>query len=205
MPQPEIDLNACIAGDREAWDAFVERYSGVIYAAVHRTMRAGARRSRTSIEDPVQDVFVRLIRNDYRLLRSYDPQRSALATWLTLIARSVAIDHLRKKRLAAGPLPDLEPIDDGASRPPDPSAPEPPLHVLSRRQALVLRMLFDEDLSVPEVAARLGVDEQTVRSTKHKALTRLRARMVPPDKPLPGDAAPPDPVQPHGTDRHGTL
>jgi DNA-directed RNA polymerase specialized sigma24 family protein len=38
----------------------------------------------------------------------------------------------------------------------------------------VLRLLFDEQKSVAEAARFLGVDEQTVRSAKHKALSRLR-------------------------------
>jgi RNA polymerase sigma-70 factor (ECF subfamily) len=48
------------------------------------------------------------------------------------------------------------------------------MHLLTDRQRLVLQMLFDDDLTVEQVARRMGVDEQTVRSTKHKALTRLR-------------------------------
>jgi len=38
----------------------------------------------------------------------------------------------------------------------------------------VLRLLFDEEMSVSEAAAVLGVDAQTVRSTKHKAIRKLR-------------------------------
>ena len=38
-------------------------------------------------------------------------------------------------------------------------------------------MLFDEDMSVEQAAARLNVDPQTIRSEKHKALTRLREAM----------------------------
>ena len=32
----DVDLNACIAGDKEAWDTFVDRWVGVIHAAVWR-------------------------------------------------------------------------------------------------------------------------------------------------------------------------
>ena len=49
-----------------------------------------------------------------------------------------------------------------------------PWHLLTARQRLVLRMLFDQRMTVCRAAALLGVDEQTVRSTKHKALSRLR-------------------------------
>ena len=57
------------------------------------------------------------------------------------------------------------------------AGPEIPLHVLSARQRLVMTLLFDEQLSVAEAAGLIGVDEQTIRSTKHKALTRLREHL----------------------------
>ncbi len=41
-----------------------------------------------------------------------------------------------------------------------------------------MTLLFDEQLSVAEAAAFIGVDEQTIRSTKHKALTRLREKLT---------------------------
>ena len=39
-------------------------------------------------------------------------------------------------------------------------------------------MLFEEDMTVAQAAALIGVDEQTIRSTKHKGLTRLREHMA---------------------------
>lgn len=171
----DVDLNACIQGRKHAWDRFVERYSGVIYAAVTRVMdRRGPGRGREDIEDAVQAVFIRLIRDDYRILRGYDPERAALSTWLTVIARNVAIDHLRRRRLDAVPL-EAHDLPAGTPAVDREAEAEPvPLQILTSRQRLVLRLLFDDDLSVAEAARVLDVDEQTVRSTKHKALTRLR-------------------------------
>ncbi len=171
-----VDLDACINGDKHAWDAFVDRWAGVIHAAVQRAFHGGrGAAARAEVEDTVQDVFMRLIKDDCRLLRSYDASRASLSTWLTLVARSTAIDRLRRKR----PPPTL-PLEAGdAPQTPASSAggPEIPLHLLSARQRLVLTLLFDEQLSVAEAAGFIGVDEQTIRSTKHKALTRLREHL----------------------------
>ena len=76
------------------------------------------------------------------------------------------------------------------SREPPASALSVPMHVLTARQRLVLRLLFDESRTVAEAARFLDVDEQTVRSTKHKALSRLRAEMDPSSAPIGGDAGP---------------
>jgi RNA polymerase sigma-70 factor (ECF subfamily) len=176
----DVDLDGCIRGDKQAWDAFVDRCSGVIYAAARRTIgsRPGGGES-VELDDTVQDVYIRLVKDDCRLLRSYDPSRAGLSTWLTLVTRSVAIDRLRKRRLDTVPI---DPRLDGQMPGNAPGAgrefPETPLHVLSPRQRLVLTMLFDRDMTVIEAAAALEVDEQTVRSTKHKALSRLRQAMA---------------------------
>ncbi|MHC5022689.1 MAG: RNA polymerase sigma factor [Planctomycetota bacterium] len=170
----DVDLNACIGGRKAAWDTFVDQCSPVIYAAVRRTLGG---RAATETDDVVQNVFMRLVRNDFALLKSYDPSRAALSTWLTLVARSVAIDAARRKRLDVVGL-------DTAPAPPAPPPPRPaaepdalPLDRLTGRQRLVLRLLFAEQMTVPQAATVLGVDEQTIRSTKHKALTRLREHL----------------------------
>lgn len=168
----DVDLRACLQGNKEAWDAFVQRYAGVIYAAVgHVFGQWGAGVTGRTVQDIAQDVFVRLIKDDYRLLRKYEPGRASLETWLTLIARSVAIDCLRKRRLET---PGMELSEVPAAEPTAHGNPVP-LHLLTARQRLVLRLLFDEDRSVAEVAQMLNVEEQTIRSTKHKALSRLRS------------------------------
>jgi len=40
---------------------------------------------------------------------------------------------------------------------------------------LVLELLYRRELEVAEAAEMLGVDPQTVRSTHHKAMIKLRA------------------------------
>ena len=89
------------------------------------------------------------------------------------MARSTAVDALRRRRLRLvaleGPV-----LDRPAPADEPPAGPVIPPGLLTTRQALVLRLLFDEDWEVAEVARLLAVDEQTVRSTKHKALTALR-------------------------------
>ena len=46
---------------------------------------------------------------------------------------------------------------------------------LSGHQALVVELLYRRDLEVADAARIMDVDPQTVRSTHHKALTKLRA------------------------------
>jgi RNA polymerase sigma-70 factor (ECF subfamily) len=174
----DVDLNACVNGDKRAWDTFVDRFSGVIHAAVQRSCATTTRViDRDELHDIVQDVFVRMIRNDYRLLRKFDPERASLVTWLTVIARSVAIDHFRRRHQERLPLDQMaEPVADAqpASSTRGDTDNALPDHLLTDRQRLVLHLLFERDLGVEGIANVLGVDAQTVRSTKHKALNKLR-------------------------------
>ncbi len=155
----------------------VGRFGGVIFSAAAKTIRAHAGADGSAAaSDVTQDVFVKLLRDDYRLLRTYDPARASLATWLTVIARSTAIDHLRRRR--AGEVSLDEPATGEPPAAPEPSipaeAPSIPEGLLSPRQTLIMRMIYEDGLSVAETAKTLAITTQTVRSQRHKALAKLR-------------------------------
>ena len=76
---PDAVSDALLNGDGAAWGVFVRRYGRLIVAAVR-----GVAALPGDTEDLTQEVFVRLCKDDFRLLRSYDPTRAALSTWLTI-------------------------------------------------------------------------------------------------------------------------
>ena len=166
-------MKALSRGDARAWDRFVRRYARVVFAAVQNRLGHSARPD--EVDDVAQDVFLRLCKSDYRLLRTYDPKKAAISTWLTVIASSTAIDHLRRRKPPALDL-DAVPEDSLAEEPRLPVLVRIPDGLLSPRQALVLELLYRRDLEVADAAEIMGVDRQTVRSMHHKALAKLRAR-----------------------------
>lgn len=178
----DIDLNACTSGDGLEWDKFVSLSSPVILAAVRRT--AGNQlntRGLPEIDDLLQAVYLRLVKDDFKLLKSFDPERASMVTWLTIVSRSVTIDTLRKRRLATisfnDSVPahvDTEPSSSTSDAGRKDFSAIAPIHLLTERQRLVLAMLLEDDMTVSEVAQVLKINEQTVRSTKHKAIERLR-------------------------------
>jgi RNA polymerase sigma-70 factor (ECF subfamily) len=114
-----------------------------------------------------------LCKDGFRLLKTYDPSRAGLSTWLTIVARSTARDVLRRRHVPVTPIdavPEALLATPGA--PPDKL--RLPEGLLSPRQKLVLTMLYDQDMDVAEIAVALAVDPQTVRSTHHKAMLKLR-------------------------------
>lgn len=167
-------VDRLVTGDEGAWHAFVERYNRVIYGAIYKVLGARGVPSEDDAVDCAQDVFVRICKDEFRLLKRYDPARAAITTWLTVVATSTTKDFLRKRRAVNVPLDDM-PTEITAV---DPVMPVEKLKfpdgLLSPRQAMVLEMIFEQDLDVAEAAEILGIDPQTVRSTQHKALVKLR-------------------------------
>ncbi len=169
-----VDLMRLRSGDRAEWDRFVRRAGPVIFAAVlRRLVPAGAA---ADVQDVAQEVFARLCRRD-RPLAGYDPARASLSTFLTVLATSAAIDHLRRRR----PADPLESVPE--ERLAVPAAERPgririPPDLLTARQRLVMALLYDREMEVAEAAALLGVDPQTIRSTHPKAMGRLRAHFA---------------------------
>jgi len=164
------DLDELLRGEKEAWGRFVRRYAGLVVAAVRSVAREAG-----EVEDLTQEVFLRLCKDDFRLLRGYDPARAGLSTWITNVARSTARDAMRRYRPVSVPI---EAVPEGRLAI-DPIEPVPKLKLpealLSPRQRQILTMLYDRDMEVSEVATALGIDPQTVRSAHHKAMIKLRA------------------------------
>jgi RNA polymerase sigma-70 factor (ECF subfamily) len=164
------DLTALTRGNKAAWDGFVRRYAALVAAAVRSYAHDPG-----EVEDLAQEVFVRLCKDDFRLMKTYDPSRAGLSTWLTFVPRSPARDARRRRRIGQVPIED---VAEGVLAV-DPVEPADKLklpdELLSPRQKEILTMLYDRDMEVAEVAAALGVDPQTVRSMHHKAMLKLRA------------------------------
>ncbi|MGD9879866.1 MAG: RNA polymerase sigma factor [Reyranella sp.] len=169
----QIDLRALQAGDKRTWDAFVGASAPLINAVVRRSL-VSYRLSEEDVLDAAQDVYVRLCANGFRLLKTYDAERASLSTWLAVVSRSAAIDHARRRRQATQPLDEVPEarlaVEDRYVE-----KLKIPAGLLTERQILILKCLYDEERDVAEIAKLLNIDAQTVRSTHHKALVRLRA------------------------------
>jgi len=89
------DIARLLQGDKDEWDEFVDRFTPVIWAAVKGSIFAHAGSvNEEDVRELVQSVFVRLVAREFRLLRTYDPARASLVTWLTIVARSAALSML---------------------------------------------------------------------------------------------------------------
>ncbi len=79
---------AVLRGDLEAWHLFIEQKSGIIIAVLRRYLFD---------EDELRTVYVDVLTKLRRGQLATYAGRSALTTWLTLVSRGAAADHLRHR------------------------------------------------------------------------------------------------------------
>jgi RNA polymerase sigma-70 factor (ECF subfamily) len=136
---------------------------------------------RHKLEDrcTAEDVYQQVLLEAWQRSPSYDPARASLRTWLATIARSRAIDELRRRVPepydpdVAGRLTGGEADGDTIER----MAIEQLLEQLPPDEAHVVRLHFHLGLSQRQIAAHTGTPLGTVKSRTASALRRLRAML----------------------------
>jgi RNA polymerase sigma-70 factor (ECF subfamily) len=83
----ERAVAALVAGHKRSWDSFIDTTVPLVRTVVHRALAAP---DDAILADAVQNVFVQLRADDCRLLRTFDPARARLSTWLAVIAWSLS-------------------------------------------------------------------------------------------------------------------
>ncbi len=152
----------------EAYDA----YGGAVFGYLVQAIG-----DRPAAEDVQQQVFLEV----WQRGEGYDPQRAGLFTWIMTIARSRAIDHLRKR--IPEPHDPASPVALAEAAEEEPDSPEQlaerwRVAALLRRippeEAELLKMRFYGELSQREIAEQTGMPLGTVKMKMVRALQRLR-------------------------------
>jgi RNA polymerase sigma factor (sigma-70 family) len=95
-------IEHCGRGDARAWDTFVARYHHQILVFVLRASRGlggPASNAYTDASDLVQEVYLRLLANDRRLLREFrGTTEASLLSYLVRTVVSAVTDCARRKR-----------------------------------------------------------------------------------------------------------
>lgn len=96
---PDALIQACVDVDAAAWEEFMRRYHRLIAGVVFRTTQKWGESSPTMMDDLIQETYLKLCADDYRLLRAYDPRHpDAIYGYLKIIAASVVHDRFKASR-----------------------------------------------------------------------------------------------------------
>lgn len=161
-------IGAAQTGDRVAFGELYARYARMIHGVLLARVPHG------DVEDLVQDVFLQAME---RLATLRDAE--AFGGWIATIARNRATDFLRRAPRTTE-LP-----EDLAAREPDRAQRLDAMAVLTiirslpeaYRETLVLRLV--EGFTGPEIAAKTGLTEGSVRVNLHRGMKQLRERLEP--------------------------
>jgi RNA polymerase sigma-70 factor, ECF subfamily len=164
-PEAEALLRRTADGDRAALGQLYDRFASLANGLALRILRDVA-----EAEDVVQEVFLQVWRQADR----FDAARGTPEAWICTIARSRALDRLRRRAARkedAGPVepfPAAEPATDDAL------AVRTAVAGLSEDQRRAVELAYYEGLTQTEIARRLGEPLGTIKTRIRTAMMRLR-------------------------------
>jgi RNA polymerase sigma-70 factor (ECF subfamily) len=160
-------------------EVLYDRYSAPVYSLAMRIVRDTA-----EAEDVTQEVFAQV----WATASRFDVTRGSVGAWLMVIARSRALDRLRRRAAALKPGPG----ESALSNIPDPApsvelaaataeqvvAARDALAMLPAEERAALELAYYEGLTQAEIAARTATPLGTVKTRIRNGLRRIRDAMA---------------------------
>lgn len=180
-------LSAFAQGDAVAFEVLLARHRRAVFNFLLRSVRDQAR-----AEDLLQEVFLRVIQNADQFQGN-----AKFTTWMYAIARNLCVDHARKMAHRRHPSLDVGSTGEDATplheRIPSAAptteelAAAPSLRdkiavaveALPEEQREVFLMRQLQGLAFSDIAAVVGVSENTIKSRMRYALERLQQALSP--------------------------
>ena len=171
--QERIWLEQALNGDAVAFGKLVEIYQTPVYNLTMRMLG-----NPIEAEEAAQDTFLKA----YTRLKTFDVNRK-FSTWILSIASHQCIDRLRRRRFVWLSIEDNPKTENLVSENSHPfgtasrhETRDEIQQVVDRlepnyRLPLILRYWYD--LSYEEIAATLGITEQSVKSRLHRARLQI--------------------------------
>lgn len=182
--QVESLLIRVASGDRSAFTRLYDATSSAIYGLLVSMLRGAA-----AAEEVAQEVYVEV----WNKAGSFDPERGSGVTWMSLIARSRALDRLRSERSYAGAvdragtaMSAAELLGENHSDPEEVASigerrrlVRSALEAMPEEQRAAIVLAFFGGYSHTEIAAREGIPLGTVKSRIRAGLEKVETQLRP--------------------------
>lgn len=175
-------LKRIAAGDQDAYLMLYDRFAPRVYGLIVKVMGAPQRTNGGEAEDVLQDVMWEV----WNRANRYDASLGSVTTWLLMMARSRAIDAIRKRRAAAQAVQrhaeSSQPRDLARPGDDDPTASltigadlrlRAALEELPAEQRTVIAMAFLRGLTREQIGEALGIPVGTVKTRIRLGVKRL--------------------------------
>lgn len=181
----DVLLRRAAAGDDRAATALFDRYGDVLLAVAYRILRD---------QDEAEDAVVQAFAQAWRDHARFDATRGSVAAWLTVIARSRALDLARARQRRARLAESAAAADPDAAPAMGAGAPRADaliqreererqvaaaLATLPASQRAAIELAFFEGLSHSEIAERLREPLGTVKTRVRLGMQKLRESLRP--------------------------
>jgi RNA polymerase sigma-70 factor (ECF subfamily) len=169
----------CKAGDSDAWNELVARFSRYVYAICVQGFRFGPH----DAEDVFQDVFAKVYEQLGRLRDD-----ASIRPWIAQLTRRTCIDRLRGARETLAE--DVEPagFDDRLAELDEALTVREVMATLPENCQEILDRFFARDESYKTIGEALELPAGTIASRISRCLEKLKAAMEDPDtNPRPVD------------------
>lgn len=176
----DIELMRKIAAkDSKSLEILYDRYSPLLYTLIHKIVR-----SREAAEEVLADVFLIIWKKYY----TFDLSNENVYSWLISLARNKAVDTKRRMygklveeyndnyeddKIIPSLSKEIDPLDLNTALEIRPNI-DTAFQSLTDAQRYVLNLAYYEGLSETEIAERLNIPVQTVKSKIRIALTNLK-------------------------------
>jgi len=172
MVSPDPNLLARMAlGDESAFAAFYDRHAARVLGLLHKMLGDPA-----DADDVLQETFLQA----WKRAPFFDPQRCSASGWLSVLARSRAVDLLRRRR---SPTPNIVLVDEPRAES-DPSGSlekaeskhqvQKALDELPEEQRRAICLAFYNGLTHEQIAQREHLPLGTVKTRIRLGIGRLR-------------------------------
>ncbi len=158
--------------DRAAFADLYDATSAKLFGVVWRVLN-----NRAEAEDALQDVYIRI----WQKAGNFRPGATSPMTWLITVARNLAIDRLRSRRVRAEDGGEFPEVTDEAPTPEadaiaasERRALDACLEELSQDRAAAVRAAYLDGDSYKDLADRFEVPLNTMRTWLRRSLISLR-------------------------------
>jgi RNA polymerase sigma-70 factor (ECF subfamily) len=167
LPDAEL-VERCRAGDSEAWNELVERFSRYVYAVTVR----GFRLREQDAEDVFQEVFARV----YTHLDTLRDE-TALRPWIAQLTRRLCIDSLARTGREQPGDAETEGVRDRTAEIDEAMAVREAVSTLSDACQEILDRFFAQDQSYRTISSELDLPAGTIASRIARCLSKLREEL----------------------------
>jgi RNA polymerase sigma factor (sigma-70 family) len=164
-------VSRCRAGDEDAWNELVERFSRYVYAIAVQAFRLGPH----DAEDVFQDVFARVYEHLGRL-RSDE----AIRPWIAQLTRRLCIDRLRAGGRQSTVDPDdieVGEVDETLEQLDEAMTVRAGLEAIGDGCREILDRFFCRDESYRAIGEALDLPAGTIASRISRCLSKLRVEL----------------------------